>query len=232
LIDTHCHLLWRIDDGPRTAMESVDLARTLVSQGVQAVLCTPHYSPRFPTGVEAARSRFDELRRDLDELEIELRTALAAEIHFVLALSVPVDELRARSAGGFVLVELDPEASADIPTRVAERVAGSGLVPIFAHPERSAAVRDDPAALDEARRGGALVQVVASSLAARRGAAAADGAWALLDAGRADLLASDAHGARGTASRLRQILDQTAERYGAHAVDELTARNPAKVFGG
>lgn len=196
------------------------------------MLCTPHYSARYPTSVAAAQARFEELRRDLGALEILLRTVLAAEIHSALALSVPLEELVARSVGGFVLIELDGEAAADVPTRVAERLAGSGLVPIFAHPERSAAVREDPAALDEARRGGALVQVVASSLAARRGAVAAQGAWALLDAGRVDLLASDAHAAHGTASRLRQILDQTAERYGAHAVDELTARNPARLFGG
>jgi protein-tyrosine phosphatase len=230
MIDTHCHLLWRIDDGPHSAMEAIDLARVLVAQGVRAALCTPHYSPRFPTRQDVARERFEELRRDLAELDVPLHTELAAEVYFKLALSVSDEELQERSIGGFLVVELEADAAASVPVLVFDRLADAGLVPIFAHPERSPEVRADPAALDEARASGALVQVLASSLARRRGRHVADGAWALLDAGRADLLASDAHGVAGTAARLRETLDVTTRRYGSKVVDDLTAREPAKVL--
>ena len=231
MIDTHCHLLWRIDDGPHSAVEAVDLARVLVAQGVRAALCTPHYSPRFPTGLDAARERFEELKRDLLELDIQLKVELAAEVHFRLALSVPVDELRERSVAGFTLVELDPEATATVPARVFEHLDRAGLRPIFAHPERSRDIAADSASFDDLRADGALVQVVLSSLAGRRGPRAAAAGWALLEAGRVDLLATDAHGAGGTAARIRELIDVATQRYGAGTVDQLTARNPAKVLG-
>jgi protein-tyrosine phosphatase len=230
LIDTHCHLLWRIDDGPQSAISSIDLARSLVSHGVRTVLCTPHYSPRFPTRQELARERLDELRRDLAELGIPLQTELGAEIHFRLALSGSEDELRERSVGRYAIVEIEGNAPPTTPVAVLERLAQIGLVPIFAHPERSAAVRADPSGLDEARTAGALVQVLASSLAHRRGSQVAKGAWMLLDSGRADVFASDAHAARGTASRLRGILDVLTQRYGAAAVDQLTEVKPAEIL--
>jgi protein-tyrosine phosphatase len=230
VIDTHCHLLWRVDDGPRSPMDAIDLARVLAAQGVQVALCTPHYSTRFPTRAEVARERFEELRRDLAELDIPLHVELAAEVHFRLALSVPPDELRERSAGGYVVVELDAEASADVPAQVFERLRSAGLLPVLAHPERSRAFRNDPSVLEEVRMDGALVQVVASSLLRRRGLAAANGGWGLLDGGHADLLATDAHGAAGTAGRIRELLDVATQRYGSRAVDLLTAHNPAKVL--
>ena len=229
MIDTHCHLLWRVDDGPHSAIEAIDLARLLVDQGVRGVLCTPHFSPRFPTRHSVARARYDELLLDLTELEVPLRTELAAEVYFKLALSVPLDELAERAIGRYLVVELE-EAPAGTPLLVFDRIADAGLVPIFAHPERSPAVCADPGSLDETRAAGALVQVVASSLAGRRGRRAAERAWDLLEAGRADLLASDAHGAGGTASRLREILGQVRGRYGAEVVDDLTEQAPAKVL--
>ena len=230
MIDTHCHLLWRIDDGPSSPMASVDLARAMVEQGVDAALCTPHYSTRFPTRTAATRARFEELGRSLAELGVPLRIALAAEVSSKLALSVPLEELRERSVGGFVVVELEPGAAAEVPVLVAERLRGARLTPVFAHPERCRSVRFDPAGLDEARGGGALVQVVASCLVGRWGRDVAEGGWALLDTGRADVLASDAHTATGSVQRLRQVVERVGLRYGREVVDELTVRTPAEIL--
>jgi protein-tyrosine phosphatase len=148
-----------------------------------------------------------------------------------LALSVPTGDLRDRAFGGHLLVELEVDAPAETPTRVAERLAGARLTPVFAHPERCRAIRVDTSSLDEARAGGALVQVVASSLAGRWGRGVVSAAWELLDAGRVDLLASDAHGARGSVLRLKDVMHQVAERYGGDAVSSLTERKPAQLLG-
>jgi protein-tyrosine phosphatase len=230
MIDTHCHLLWRLDDGPRSQIASIDLARSLVDQGVEAVLCTPHYSTQFPTQPASTRARFDELGRSLAVLSVGLRLELAAEIASSLTLSVPLEELKARSIGGFVLVELEPRAAAATPLLVLDRLRGTGLTPIFAHPERNRSIRADPAALDEARREGALAQVVASSLVGRWGPGISGAGWALLDSGRVDLLASDAHGPAGSVQRLREVVERVGLRYGSGVVESLTRRTPAKVL--
>jgi protein-tyrosine phosphatase len=230
VIDTHCHLLWRIDDGPRSAMEALDLARLLFAQGVRAVVCTPHYSTRFPTRASTARARLGELRRNLAAVEVPLRTALAAEVAHALALTVPADQLRERSIAGRVLVELDADAPASAPVRVSERLAGFGLGVIFAHPERAPSVRSDRDALDEARSAGAAVQLVVSSLAGRWGPEVERSAWDLLDAGCVDLVASDAHNATGSAQLLRRTLDQVARRYGGEAVTALSEVNPQALL--
>ena len=57
MIDTHCHLLPAIDDGPPSTRESLELARQLVDTGVRMVVCTPHFSRRFPTDHAETRDR-------------------------------------------------------------------------------------------------------------------------------------------------------------------------------
>src|SRR5262249_58629237 len=99
----------------------------------------------------------------------------------------------------------------------------------FAHPERCRAVRADPTVLDEARAAGSLVQVVSSCLIGRWGNDVVQAGWHLLDTGRADLLASDAHTATGPVPRLREVVELAGVRHGREALDELTVRMPAEI---
>ena len=41
MIDTHCHLLPGLDDGPATITEAIQLARMMLADGVSGALCTP-----------------------------------------------------------------------------------------------------------------------------------------------------------------------------------------------
>src|SRR5256886_17422974 len=78
VIDTHCHLLHSLDDGPKTARDSVELARQLATVGVRAVVCTPHFSRRYRTELRPALLRMTELERLLLEASISLSLSLAA----------------------------------------------------------------------------------------------------------------------------------------------------------
>jgi protein-tyrosine phosphatase len=231
VIDTHCHLLPALDDGPSGPGGALELARQLAGAGVRFVLCTPHFSSRYPTTTAAARERLVELRAALFMADVPLKLALAAELSPAAAVSAQPEELAARSVGGFLLVELEPDTPALSAQTVLERLDAEGLRPILAHPERCRAIREQPRLLDEARAAGALVQVVASSLVGRWGGDVAAAAWRLLERGQADLLASDAHRARADGTHLERAAALVVERLGREALHELTERCPARVVG-
>jgi protein-tyrosine phosphatase len=231
LIDTHCHLLPRVDDGPRTDAESLRLARRLLEEGVTTVVCTPHFSEQVPTPSLVARERHDELRRELDVLGIELETTLAAEVSVGLALRTPLERLRTRAiAGRYLLVELVSDTPAPAARAVAGRLADAELVPIVAHPERCRAMQLDPTLLDEVREAGALVQVVAPSLAGHWGDEVWRAAWQLVETGRADLLASDAHRVSGSSPQLAAVATLVASRCGRERREELTETGPRRLL--
>jgi protein-tyrosine phosphatase len=230
MIDTHCHLLPGLDDGPQTMGDAVALARRLVADGVSTVLCTPHYSRMFPTDHDQAIERLGELRGALAAEAVRLELALAAEIGPALAVSAPLNDLRRRSIGGrYLLIEVLPDSPGGLFDAASDRLHEVGLTPIFAHPERCRAVQRHPTLIEDARGRGALVQVVAPSLIKRWGRSVAAAAWSLLGAGWVDLLGSDAHGARRRGVHLAEALDLVDERFGGETAHNLSRRNPALV---
>lgn len=231
MIDTHCHLLPALDDGPGTQREALALARGLAGAGVSAVVCTPHFSRRFPTDHARARASLDGFRTELAAVKLPLRLALAAEVGSAAAAEAPADALSQRQlGGGHLLVELETDTPAGAVDVIADRARDLGLTPVFAHPERCRAVRSQPRVLDAARSDGALVQVIVPSLMGRWGDRAASSAWQLLESGRADLIATDAHRARHAGRYLTGALERVAARVGRRRLVELTETVPARLL--
>jgi protein-tyrosine phosphatase len=232
MIDTHCHLLHSLDDGPKTADDSVELARKLAIAGVRVVVCTPHFSRRYPTSLMDASRRISELERLLIEAPLPLSVSLAAEVSPAFAVSEPMESLLPRSIDGrFLLVELEPDTPAAFLETAADRLFGEHLSPVFAHPERCPSVREQPRLLEEARAAGALVQVVAPSLTGRWGKSVGVAAWRLLDAGVVDLLGSDSHRPAHAATHLERATALIEDRYGGGVLADLTERVPARIVG-
>jgi protein-tyrosine phosphatase len=231
VIDTHCHLLPELDDGPRDLVEALELARELRDAGVSAVVCTPHLNRRFPTDFETAKRQLERLRDALEPAAIDLELALASELGPNAALEHQAEELRRRAiAGRFLLVELEPATPATFLGLCADRLDELGLVPVFAHPERCRAIQRDASALAEARARGGIVQVVATSLAGAWGGTVGRVAWSFVASGRADLVASDAH--RPGRQRLARVLAGLGERIGAEATGRLTEAGPGRIWNG
>ena len=178
-----------------------------------------------------ARARLELLASALGRAKRPLRLILASEVASAMSLEASPEELRRRRLGErHVLVELESDTSAGIVELVMTRLTGIGLVPIFAHPERCRAVRARPAVLDAVREEGALVQVVTSSLAGRWSGETEKAAWSMLDAGRVDLLATDAHRAQHAGDRLRRVLESVAARFGESRLIDLTQTNPGRLL--
>jgi protein-tyrosine phosphatase len=232
MIDTHCHLLPGLDDGPRRIEQALELAWELMEAGVESVLCTPHYSRQWKTPHEASLAAHEELRHALDHARIELKTTVAAEVGTTLAVTAPLPELAKRSIGRYVIVEVYGDTPATFVGTVTDRLAEAGLLPVFAHPELSRSLERHPEALDDARSRGALVQVLAPGLVGFWGPDVEQNAWDLLEADRADLVASDAHGPRRPPRHFARAADLIAERLGNAVMADLTERQPAKLIAG
>ena len=230
MIDTHCHLLFALDDGPASLEDAIELAAGLQAGGVTAVLCTPHYSDLFLTDHAEATERLARLRPALEAAGVSLRVELAAEIGPRQTLRAPIEELIARSVGGrFLIVEVQPDTPLAFFEGASARLAEVGLTPVFAHPERCRAVWRRPRALAGAREAGGLVQVVAPSLTGSWGGGAAQTAWKLLGGELVDLLASDAHG-RNRPPELAEAAALLVERLGEDVAIQLTQRGPERLL--
>jgi protein-tyrosine phosphatase len=232
MVDTHCHLLPGLDDGPRSTAASLELARELWDVGVRSVLCTPHYTRQWAPTHAQALDAHAKLREALDAAGLALETTVAAEIGTALAVTAPIEELVERRIGRYVLVEIFSDTPAAFLETVVDRLAEVELLPVFAHPELARFVDRHPEVLDDARARGALIQVLAPGIVGFWGPEVAANAWDLLEADRVDLVASDAHGRRRPARHLGRAADEIERRFGSPARVELTERRPAELLAG
>jgi protein-tyrosine phosphatase len=199
-IDLHCHILPRIDDGPQTVDEALDMARFCVADGITHVVATPHchrYVHRLRKDVLPAVAAFNER---LQDAEIALTILPGSEIQVTDA-----DEYRREFAHGdfchlgdgrdFTLLEFNwkrslfPAGAADLVRWIRDQ----GMTPILAHPERHDFFWEDPERLDRLVEAGAWVQVTVDSLLGNHGPSPSMAADELLRKHEHAVLATDAH---------------------------------------
>jgi protein-tyrosine phosphatase len=210
VIDLHTHILPGIDDGARTLDDALEMARAFVADGVTAVAATPHVRDDYPTSADVMLRAVGELRGALEEAGIPLTLLPGAELAVDRIARLDENELRRLTlAGGghYVLVETPYYGW---PPELAEQLLElrfAGFTPVLAHPERNAEVQGAPSLLAPFVHGGTLVQVTAASLDGRLGVLPRQTALHLVAAGRAHMIASDAHMPDVRAAGLRSAAD-------------------------
>lgn len=81
-VDFHSHLLPGIDDGCATAEDSIVNIIELQSQGIKKIITTPHiFSEVYPNTPEIINEKLELLRKILEERNIKIEIAAAAEYY-------------------------------------------------------------------------------------------------------------------------------------------------------
>lgn len=201
--DVHCHLIPGVDEGSRTFGESLQMARALERLGVTAVHATPH---QFRFGNDRSS---DELRHLTGALVEHLRSAgvglrVVPGAEYLLgerlldALDRDEDLLTwsrvsEDGAARCVLVELPLRAPVVNVDRIATLFVRRGLEPVMAHPERVAALADDPHRIRAWHEAGWRFQLDLLSLSETYGPVPAALADLFLSQGLYDHVGSDLH---------------------------------------
>ena len=207
-IDTHCHLLPDVDDGPSSMAESLELASVLAQLGFTEVIATPHYIDDYS---EKYRShiyqQYKTLQAALEAEGIPLRVHLGGEIMLSFEVEKQASEgtLPVLSSQKHVLLEfpLQQEVLA-FAAQVIFHLQIKGYQPIIAHPERVNFIKDDPDCLTRFFHSGVLLQINAGSLLGLYGRRAKKTAEYLLQRQMVHFVATDSHSA-DFARRLQQL---------------------------
>ena len=168
MIDLHCHILPRVDDGARDVDDSIAMARQAASDGIGVVCATPHIRHDHDVVIGELRERVAALNAELVALDIPVLIEPGGEVAETMVGALNPEELRAVSLGGagrWVLLEPAPGPLADGVSAAVETLAGLGARAAIAHPERHW-TEDAPERLADLVDRGALVQVTAAAMEA------------------------------------------------------------------
>lgn len=233
LCDIHCHLLPGIDDGCKTADESLDLMEECYWQGITHIAATPHYYPKETVGNFLVR-RVEATQRLVDAIVAsgwkEGRPAvhLGAEVAYHNGL-IYEEELDRLCIGNsrYLLLELpfakwDPGVLRDVQMLRSTR----GIIPIIAHLERFFAY-EDKQTIQSILDMDVLIQMNAEYILDPK---TQKKAKKLLQQGNVDLLGSDSHNMDRRPPNLRYAIEQI-DAWGMEDVSDRLAENSMEIFG-
>ncbi|HEY0303760.1 MAG TPA: CpsB/CapC family capsule biosynthesis tyrosine phosphatase [Longimicrobiales bacterium] len=240
LTDIHNHLVPAVDDGAQSLDEALHHLVALRAEGVTRLSVSPHLFGWLTDEEGALGKRLDLLERAFEALRATCaRRSDVPELYFGQEILCPSPEIAGqvfldRRPGyrdtDYALVEFGFDLRGD-PGIVVETVVDAGRRIIVSHPERYRRDRLN-VHIDELRgwkQAGALLQVNAGSLLGDYGSAIANLAWAALEEGLADLIATDHHADSRVVS-LRAAAEEVARRGGDDVARLLASENPTRVL--
>jgi protein-tyrosine phosphatase len=220
VIDLHSHVLPGIDDGAATLDESLAILRAAVADGITRIAATPHVRADHPTAPETMEQGVEALNRAAREAGVPIEVLPGGELDLEYAAGLDDATLARFGLGGnpAVLLLECPYHGWPLDLRdVVFRLGTRGFSVVLAHPERNRDVQADPELLRPLVDAGVLVQLTAASVDGRLGSSARRTSRALLDAGLAHLIASDAHApqvrAAGMAAAAAAVGDAALARW-------------------
>lgn len=167
LIDIHTHILFGVDDGAKTIGDSMGILDEEREQGVDKVILTPHYGPKFGHPDAAMlRERYLELSERAKQYYPELSLYLGSELYYQQSTVSDLDNGKALTMNDtrYVLVEFGITDSYSYIYRAIQDLSYAGYIPIIAHAERYEAVFGHVERVEELTDLGAYIQLNAESL--------------------------------------------------------------------
>lgn len=220
LIDTHCHLLAGLDDGPATQEEALAMCRLAYAEGTRMAAATAHQNDRWPDVTpQRIRSSCNLLVRSLHDAGIPLLVFPCAEVMVHPDIETAWTDGHLLGVAGqrsYLLMEMPHGCFVDLEATVRGLVA-QGVRPILAHPERHEELLHETGQMERLIEAGCLVQVSSSSVTRPRNRTDAKALKDWFQRGIVHCLGSDGHSSTKRPPRMAAAYQQI-QQWAGHAV--------------
>jgi len=235
LVDTHCHLLAGLDDGPRTDEDALAMCRIAYDEGIRMTCALAHQNDRWvevtPDRIREATQR---LAGQLREAGIPLTVFPCSEVMVGPETEADWREGRLLSVadhGKFLLIEMPNGLFLDVRP-LARKLISAGVRPILAHAERYPEYVEDTAAIEELVRIGCLVQVSTKGITEPPPGRGASELRSWFKRGIVHVLGTDAHSPRRRSPRYADAYRQVVRWVGNAATDRICSTNGMAILQG
>lgn len=196
MVDIHNHLLFGVDDGPKTLDESIEMIKKGIELGFSEFYLTSHYGKgRFYN--ENYDENFELLKEKCQSLNLDIKLHRGNEIYLDENTLKTLEGKKYNPIEGkYLLVEFAPLILPSAGKYMVKKVLDMGFVPIVAHVERYSCFKTRD--LQELKRLGCKLQINIGSEKPKY-------IVRLLKEGYIDFLGSDAHGVKRRSYSLDEL---------------------------
>ena len=230
LVDIHCHLIPRVDDGPETVEEAGKVLAAMYDEGVRVAIATPHYRPHmFEAPAERIEKYYQLMKKAAEAKGIRLYLGCEFYRYAEMAADIEAGKHPLMAGSDYVLIEFAPDDTfLTIRNHIYELVA-RGYNPIVAHIERYDCCRM-PDLVQELRELGAYIQVTAGAVLGGSDRKTKKYIKGLMDEDLVDFIASDAHDGKRRKPNLGKCSAYVERRYGREYVHRVFVKNPLNII--
>ncbi len=207
LTDIHHHVLYGLDDGPKTYEEMAAMLRVAHENGVTTLIATPHVTP----GVDAFQyelmmERLKEAQAYCEAMGFPLKVLPGAEILYTPAIINALMDRKLPTLAGtqYVLVEFSPNLKYGEVETAVKKLIRFGYRPILAHVERYRCLRRRGRLAQLREKYKVYYQINCNSLLGNGGLRVKRFARYALEEGQLDYVASDAHDVQARKCRMQE----------------------------
>ena len=233
MIDIHSHIIFDVDDGPKTLEDSRRLLEESYRQGVRTIISTSHRRKgMFETPEEKIAANFKQVQDLTKQVADDLTVLYGAEIYYTSDILKKLEEGTFPSLGGtkYVLIEF----SMNTPYKDIHSALGNvirlGMTPVVAHIERYHCLENDEDRVSELINMGCYMQVNSSNilkpkLFGDRYKFMKKRVQFFLERDLVHFVASDMHNLDDRPPYMQKAYQIVAKKYGAARAEELFKTN-------
>jgi len=233
VFDVHCHVLFGLDDGAKSAGQAFCMLKTAYEEGIRGMILTPHYNMSHLSYTrEEVEENLGILCGMIKEENLKMKLFLGNEVMYSAGVEEHLTDGKIMTMAGsrYVLVEFPISVSASYIENGVTGIFQSGYIPIVAHVERYEACLQDKDLIWELKDRGALIQVNASGVLGKHGKYEKKFCKELLKYGLVDFIATDAHRDNVRAPHIRECVSYVTGKYGYDYAYTIFCVNPQKVL--
>ena len=238
MIDIHSHIVFDVDDGPKSIEESKKLLREAYSQGVRTIVSTSHRRKgMFETPEEKIATNFLKVREMAKEVANDLIIAYGAEIYYTPDVVEKLEKklIPTLNDSRYALIEFSMNTPYRDMHKGLSDILMLGLTPVIAHIERYDALENNEKRVRELIDMGCYTQVNSShvlkpKLFGETYKFMKKRAQYFLERDLVHVIASDMHNLDHRPPHMGEAYDIIAKKYSEDKAKELFKENPRKII--
>lgn len=238
MIDIHSHIVFDVDDGPKSQAEARALLQYAYDQGVRTIVSTSHRRKgMFETPEEKIATNFQRVQELAKEIADDLTLFYGAEIYFTSDVLEKLEQRKIPTLNGtnFALIEFSMNTPYKEIHKALSDILRLGITPVVAHIERYHALENDEKRVRELINMGCYMQINSSSclkpkLFGDKYKFMKKRAQYFLNRDLVHFVASDMHNLDARPPYMKEAYQIIEKNYGTNRAHDLFFENPSLLL--
>ena len=238
MIDLHSHIVFDVDDGPKSIDDSRALLEEAYAQGVRTIVSTSHRRKgMFETPEDKIATNFKAVQDIAQDIAPDLRILYGAEIYHTSDILAKLENNLIPKLNGtrYALIEFSMNTPYREIHNALTNVLMLGITPVIAHIERYDALENNEKRVKELINMGCYTQVNSSSILKPKLFGDTykfmkKRARYFLEKDLVHIVASDMHNLDSRPPYMKEAYEIVSKKYGLDKARELFILNPEKII--